>query len=183
MCEGMSSPETKGEVDDDDERGDKLMAMHAKLDELSLAMFESLRQLPEEARTSAAPHPVVLANATALVNKSREFDGLVDELGRSWTTQTAAEQMDLLASLRHDHDVAGTRLVVAHSTLAKIIAANTAVLDSVHTAHIKAGKLALHNKHIRYPTQALRARVLDLLQELEDNEEERERDVAGEDSR
>ncbi|KAJ8609150.1 hypothetical protein CTAYLR_006084 [Chrysophaeum taylorii] len=143
---------------------DRLLQLHGKLDELALAMFESLRQIPDEPRPGAAPHPVVAANAATLVTKSREFDRIVDDLGAEWT-QTAAEQIEELAELRRDHEAARREVLVAAGTLANAINATSQLLDGMFEAQKKVipRARALENRAIRAPTIALRERVASFL--------------------
>lgn len=154
---------------------DRLMALHVKLDEISVAMFEGLQGLPTEARTGGAPHPSVAATAAAIVHKSREFDQLVDDLGAEWT-QSAADLDDDLADARAEHEAARLDVLRAHRSLSDVADATSQLLNAMYdaTQNVAKGRHALENRAVYAPTVALRDRIAAIIDEasLEGHEDE-----------
>lgn len=120
-------------------------------------------ELPSGA--GADPHPAIVHSAATLVNKSREFDKIADEICTEWT-MTAAEQMNELAALRIEHEQARQEVVDAATRFSSALLAVKQVLDAMYEAQSKVipQSMALENRAVRPLMVALRARVAFLLE-------------------
>lgn len=106
-----------------------------------------------------------MQSAATLVNKSREFDKIADEICTEWT-MTAAEQINELAALRIENEHARQEVMDAAKRLSSALLAVKQVLDAMYEAQSKAipHSAALENKAVRPLILALRARVAFLLE-------------------
>ena len=131
-----------------------------KLDELALAMNATFERLPDEPRLSGSPHPVIKELATEIVKRSREFDGLCDELEEAWTL-TGEEQQERLAVLHVAHGAAGEDVLLAEKDFERCMDDVKEVLDNMYEAqrHIIPRTAVLSNRAIRPALEILRAKL------------------------